>query len=287
MRAASILPFILAASLVALSGARADGPDANFRIGAWQGAPVSTDGAFAFCGMTALYGQKSAPAALTVALDARQGWTVAVSSDQLRLPVGTITAGLAFDDEAPVEIEGEASSPVMMSFHFRDTAILDRHAGARKLVLIFSDMAQPFMLSRFAEAVAALKSCQQSGAGAPTLAAESTPAAASASPPAASAQIAAPVAIRADAAPWPPAGRPAPTDLRLFSDLVGPLAVGFVGSVLIVVLAGFAFFEITQTRRKSEYRGRWSAEYRSAHPQAAASSILGSLARQPSASAAA
>lgn len=265
MRAAAILAFMLCT----ICGARADAPDSAFRIGAWQGTPMDSDGAFAFCGMTAIYGQKDAPVALTIGLDRDLGWMVAMSSDQFKLPLGKIKAGLAFDDEAPIDVQGDVKSPIMMSFRFDKTDNLDRHIAAKKLVLIFRDVALPFTLPQFAEAAKALRSCLQTNM-----------------PPIAATAALEPLAPQADVAASPvPPPMPAPSragtarQSRLFVDLIEPLFVGFAGSVLIVILAGCLIFGVARARMKTRYQEEWSREYRTAPTPVAPASILHPLAR--------
>src|SRR5215470_15464190 len=107
---------LLAVLLTTLLPARAEGQGTLFKIGPWRGSAVAADGGFAFCGMTALYGQKGSPVALTIALDGKSGWMVAISSEQFKLPTGAIKAGLAFDDETPMDVQGDVKNPAMMSF---------------------------------------------------------------------------------------------------------------------------------------------------------------------------
>ena len=267
MRVAAILAFLLCTFV----SAHADTSDSAFRIGPWQGEPENSDGLFAFCGMTAIYGQQGAPVMLTVGLDRDLGWMVAVSSDQFKLPFGKIKAGLAFDDERPVDVQGDVKSPVMMSFRFDNTEVLNRHLAAKKLVLIFRDVALPFMLPRFTEAAQALKDCLK--ANMPVMAATPQTGAAQ--------QIA--VATPGDAARQPilaeSLGAMAVPDLdgprsRLFPDLIEPVFVGFTGSVFIVVLAGSLIFGLATIRMRTRYQAQWSREYRATSRPIAPATIL-------------
>jgi len=245
---------VLAALILSIStlawtvGARADAGDGSFNVGVWRGAPVATDGSFTYCGMQAFFGQRDAPVALTIGLDRMRGWSVAIRSGQFALPAGHIKAGLAFDDEAPVDVQGEVESATTVSFNFPDTKLLDRHLQSRKLVLIFSDAALPFVLSGFDEATKALRGCVAANAG-PATEQPATEETAGAAPTVAY--------LGAKAA------NPEPVNPRLFSEIVGPMIVGFVGSVLLVLLAGSVLFQIVRTRAKSRYLRLWSEEYRS------------------------
>lgn len=240
---------ILSLSLLAWSGAHAQIGDGSFNVGAWHGSPVSTDGGFAYCGMQAFFGRKDAPVGLTIGLDQLRGWTIAVRGDQFALTTGQIKAGLAFDDETPIDVRGEIESPTMISFRFPSTDLLDRHLRSRKLVLIFHDAALPFALSGFEDATKALRSCVAANTAAP---AEQ------------------PVVETATAVPAPVVASPAassterePPNPRLWSEVVGPMIIGFIGSVTTVLLIGGIVFQVARVRARSRYLRLWSAEYRS------------------------
>ena len=247
MRVVALL--ILSISALLAASARAEPGVGSFDLGVWRGSPVSNDTGFASCAMEAFFGRKDAPVALTIGLDRLSGWTVAIRSDQFMMHTGSrIKAGLAFDDGAPVDVTGDVVTPTSVSFGFPTTDLLDRHQSARKLVLIFSDAALPFALSRFDEASQALRNCV--AANATSLSQQQA---------VDTAAQASPVPVVADAKP----GEPQPVNPGLLSEIVAPLLVGFVGSVLLVMLLGAILFHIVRARAQSRYLRLWSAEYRS------------------------
>jgi hypothetical protein len=244
MRAVALL--IVSISMLIAVSARAQLVDGSFDLGVWRGSPASTDGGFTACDMEALFGRRDSPVALTIGLDRLRGWSVTLRSDEFMMHSGgQIRAGLAFDEEPPVDVTGDVISPSSVSFRFPTTTLLDRHQQARKLVLVLSDAALPFALSQFAEATQALRAC---------VAANVT----SSSEQAATAPLALPVSAAADLKP----SQAAPADARLLSRIVTPLMVGFVGSVLLVLLFGAVLFQIIRARAQSRYFRLWTAEYR-------------------------
>ncbi|HLG86885.1 MAG TPA: hypothetical protein VKZ79_06775 [Alphaproteobacteria bacterium] len=237
---------IVSISMLIAMSARAQPVDGGFDLGVWHGSPASNDGGFASCGMEALFGRRDSPVALTIGLDRLRGWTVTLRSDEFMMHTGgRIKAGLAFDDEIPVDVTGDVVNPTTVSFRFLTTALLDRHQRARKLVLVLSDAALPFALSQFEEAMQALRGC---------VAANVT----SSSEQPAAAPLAIPVSAAIDLKP----SEAQPADARLLSRIVTPLMVGFVGSVLLVLLLGAVLFQIVRARAQSRYFRLWTAEYR-------------------------
>lgn len=252
MRGALIFILFVSAFIATIDRARGNASDGSFDIGVWHGSPVVAEGSFAFCSMFVLFGRKAVPSVLVIAIDKKQGWTVAISSDEFKLPIGRIKAGLAFDDEAPVDVLGEIRSPTMISFGFPTTELLDHHVGARKLVLIFRDAVLPFALPRFAEAAQALRDCLRTN----SVLATSSPATNQSVQTESVAQ--APAVVPAPAA----AANPAAVSLHLSSELVGLTIVGVVGSVLVFLGTVIVLFTIRRARMESRYFHLWSAEYR-------------------------
>jgi hypothetical protein len=233
---------IVSIGLLASAAVRAEPGDGGFDIGPWHGSPAN-DG----CRMEAFFGRQEAPVALTIGLDRARGWTLAIRSSQFVLRGRQIKGGIAFDDEHPTDIRGDVVSPTTVSFAFPDTQLLDRHAASRKLALVFSDVALPFVLPGFENATRALRDCAAANA------------AASAGP---AASIVTPVAFVTAAASGPVAEDP-----RLFSEIVAPMIVGFVGSVLAVLLSAAILFQIVRARARTRYFRQWNAEYRATAAQ--------------------
>ena len=154
------IAFTIAALLaMPISIARADTPTTSFQSGGWQGTAIAQNGEFAFCVMSAVYGKEDSSIVLTMGLDRNDGWMVAVNGDRLSFPTGSIALGVAFDDDPPTDVEGQAKTPTELAFHVQGADMLDRHADAKKLTLQFRRASIPFALVEFRAAVQSLREC--------------------------------------------------------------------------------------------------------------------------------
>ena len=229
------------------SPAWAELADGSFDVGSWHGSAVNADGSFAFCSMFGLFGRNTAPLALAIALNDSRGWTLAISSDRLKLPVGPIKARLAFDDEPPSEIRGEIRSPTVIAFSFGTTDLLDRHSGAGKLVLTFHELALPFDLPQFAAALGSLRDCLRLHAATTVV-----------FQPLTEMQILAPAPVQTIFI-MPVQVR---EGLGLRVRLIGLVAISCLASPFLLLLAVTLSFATWHLRMRSRYLSLWRAEYR-------------------------